>query len=81
MNVRHDHEHERTECKTSQLQPTRTTTVGALPQSHPGLCGTPMGPGKHTHSTPVPNNGKAVSGPIRRSASQQFIVTRNAKVV
>ena len=39
------------------------------------------GPGKDTHGTPVPNSGKAVCGPIRRSASQQLIDTRNAKVV
>ena len=36
--------------------------VGALPQSHPGLCGTPVGPGKDTHATPVPQTGKAVGG-------------------
>ena len=29
--------------------------VGALPQSHFGLCGTPVGPSKDTHGTPVPN--------------------------
>ena len=29
----------------------------------------------------MPNSGKAVGGPIRRTASQQFIDTRNAKVV
>ena len=34
--------------------PTHTTRVGALPQSHPGLCGTPVGPGNDTHGTPVP---------------------------
>ena len=45
MSVRHDHEHECTERKTSRLQPTHTR-VGALPQSHPGLCGTLVGPGK-----------------------------------
>ena len=28
--------------------------VGALPQSHPGLCGTSVGPGKDTHGTQVP---------------------------
>ena len=35
-----------------------------------------MGPGKATHGTPVPNSGKAVGGPIRRSASQQLIGTK-----
>ena len=53
MSVRHDHEHERTEHNMSRLQPTHRR-VGALPQSHPGLCGTPVGPGKDTHGTPVP---------------------------
>ena len=37
---------------------THTTRVGALPQSHPGLCGTPVGPGKDTHGTPVPEQGR-----------------------
>ena len=60
MSVRHDHEHERTERKTSRLQPTHTTRVGALPQSLPGL-GTLVGPGKDTHGTPVPRR-KAVGG-------------------
>ena len=49
MSVRHDHEHERTERKTSRLQPTHTR-VGAFPQSHPGLCGTLVGPDKDTHA-------------------------------
>ena len=31
------------------------TRIVALPQSHPGLCGTPVGPGKDTHGTPVPD--------------------------
>ena len=35
-------------------QQPHTIRVGALPQSHPGLCGTPVGPGKDTHGTPVP---------------------------
>ena len=26
-----------------------------MPQSHRGLCGTPVGPGKDTHGTPVPD--------------------------
>ena len=64
MSVRHDHEHERTERKTSRLQPTHTS-VGVLPQSHPGLCGTQVGPGKDTHGTPVPQRRKAVSGPTQ----------------
>ena len=40
---------ERTERKTSRLQSTTTTTprrVGSLPQGHPGLWGTPVGPGR-----------------------------------
>ena len=35
MSVRHDHEHERTKRKTSRLQPTHTTRIGALPKSPP----------------------------------------------
>ena len=56
MSVKHDHEHERTEHLMPRLQPTTTPrTVGALQQSHPGLCGTLVGPGKDTHGTPVPD--------------------------
>ena len=47
--------------------PTHTTRVGALPQSHPGLRGTPVGPGKDTHGTPVPLRRKAVGGPTATS--------------
>ena len=61
MSAKHDHEHERTEHKTSRLQPTHTR-VGALPQSHLGLCGTLVDPGKDTHATPVPLRRKAVGG-------------------
>ena len=42
---------------------------------------TPVGPGKDTHGTPVPNSGKAVGGPIRRSASQQQLIDTEAKVM
>ena len=45
MSVFHDHEHGHDVDVTSQQW------VGALSQSHPGLCGTPVGPGKDTHST------------------------------
>ena len=45
-------------------QPTHTR-VGALQQSHPGLCGTLVGPGKDTHGTPVPPWRKAVGGPTQ----------------
>ena len=41
--------------------------VGALPQSHPGLFGTLVGPGKDTHGTPVPLQRKAVGGPQQAS--------------
>ena len=41
---------ERTERKPSRLQSTTTTTtprrVGSLPQGHPGLWSTPVGPGR-----------------------------------
>ena len=40
----------------------------------PGWVITPVGPGKDTHGTPVPNSGKAVGGPIKRSASQQQLI-------
>ena len=52
MSVRHDPEHMRTERKTSRLQPTHTQGLG-----HPGLCDTPVGPGR----TPTVR-GKAVGG-------------------
>ena len=39
--------------KTTGDAPTARTRVGALPHSHPGLCGTLVGPGKDTHGTPV----------------------------
>ena len=57
MSAEHDHEHERTEHTMSRLQPTHTI-VGALPQGHPGLWGTPVGPGKETHGTPVNEQGR-----------------------
>ena len=57
MSVMYDHEHERKAHTTSRLQQ-HTTSFGALPQSHPGLCGTPVGPGKDTHGTPVPDQGR-----------------------
>ena len=44
----------------------RTHRVGALPQSHPVLCGTLMGPTKDTHGTPVPLRREAV-GPETQS--------------
>ena len=65
--------------KPSAVQQNR---VGALVTHHPAwMSHHTVGPGKDTHGTPVPNSGKAVGGPIRRSASQQLIDTRNAKVV
>ena len=64
MSAKHDHEHERTEHTMSRLQPTQTRS-GALPQSHPGLCGTLVGPDKDTHGTPVPLRRTAVGGPTQ----------------
>ena len=46
----------------SRLQPAHKR-VGALPQGHPGLCGTLVGPGKDTHGTPVLLRRKAAGGP------------------
>ena len=60
MSAEHGHEHERTGQTMSRLQ--HNKWVGALSQSHPGLCGTPVGPGKDTHGTPVPAHWKAVGG-------------------
>ena len=56
-NAFHDYEHDG--HTTSRLPQTRQW-VGALPQSHPALCGTP---GKDTHGTREPVRGKAVGGP------------------
>ena len=50
-------ERERKEHMMSRLQAHQQPheeRVGALPQSHTELCGTPVGPGKDTHGTPVP---------------------------
>ena len=41
MSVKHEHEHD--DHITSRLQPSQQW-VGALSQSHPGLCGTPARP-------------------------------------
>ena len=80
MSVRPDHEHERTECKTSRLQPTHTTRVGALATESPWTLwhtggsrqGHPRYTGAHT--------GKAVGGPTsfttRRQTTRQGQVSR-----
>ena len=65
------YEHERKARTTSRLQQ-HTTRVGALPQSHPGLCSTPVGPSKDTHGTPVPKQG-------RPWVAQQQATTRDAQ--
>ena len=54
MSVKHDHEHQRKDATTPTTPTTTQRRLGALPQSHPGLCGTLVGPGKDTHGTPVP---------------------------
>ena len=44
---------------TTPSTPTTTPRrIGALPQSHPGLCGTPVGLGRDSHGTPVPEQGR-----------------------
>ena len=59
----------------SQLQQP-TQWDGALSQSHPGLCGTIVGPGKDTHGTPVPLRRKAVGGPTNKHhATRPYSVT------
>ena len=55
VSVKYEQEHEHDDHITSRLQTTQQR-VGASPQSHPGLCDTPVGPGK-------PARGKAVGGP------------------
>ena len=60
MSVKHDHEHERTEHMMPRLQQPHQRTVGALPQSRPGLCGTLVDLGKDTNGTPVFLRRKAV---------------------
>ena len=60
MSVRHDHEHERTERKTSRLQPTNTTRVG-----------TPVGPGKNNPRYTSAQTGKAVGGPTSSTTRRQ----------
>ena len=52
-------------------QNTTDTIVGALPQGHPGLCGTPVGPGKETHGTPVPEQGRPWVGPQQLPRQRQ----------
>ena len=62
MSVKHDHEHERTGTHDVTTPTTPTTAqriVGALPQSHPGLCGTPVGPSKgHPRYTRARKEGR-----------------------
>ena len=48
MSVKHEHEHDDHITSRLQLPQQRVRT---LPQSHPGLCDTPVGPGKDTHGT------------------------------
>ena len=60
MSVKRDHEHERTEHMMPRLQQPHQRTVGAWPQSRPGLCGTLVDLGKDTNGTPVFLRRKAV---------------------
>ena len=55
------HEHEHDHHTTTRFNPTRLR-VGSLPQGHPGLWGTAVGPGRTptVHWCPT---GKAVGGP------------------
>ena len=65
----HEHEHEHDHHTTSRLQPTRQR-VGSLPRSHPGLWGTPVGPGRTptVHRCP---KGKAVGGPHETTSDRR----------
>ena len=65
MSVKHEHGHGHDDHPTSRLQPPQQR-LGALLQSHPGLCGTPVGPGKDTHGTLVPLRRKVVGGPTNK---------------
>ena len=73
-----DYDHEHDHHTTTRFNPTRQR-VGSLPQCHPGLWGTPVGPGRTptVHQCP---EGKAVGGhnlchdrrpPDRRQALRQ----------
>ena len=56
--------------------------VGALVTHHPAWMSHHTGGSRQGHhGTPVPNSGKAVAGPIRRSASQQQLIDTEAKVM
>ena len=55
--MKHDHELDRTEHTMSRLQPTQRR-VGALPQSHPGLCGTLVGPGHPRYTSASTEEGR-----------------------
>ena len=69
----------RQECNQCSRTPVQSSRIGLALWwliILPGWLITPVGPGKDTHGTPVPNSGKAVGGPIRRSASQQLIDTK-----
>ena len=57
------HKHVRKRRQDDRRRTNRTHRVGALPRSHPGLCGTLVGRGEDTHGTPVPPRRKAVGGP------------------
>ena len=51
--------------------------VGALDTHHPDHTG---GPGKDSHGTLVPKSGKAMGGPIMRSAKQQLMAHEMQKL-
>ena len=57
----------RSHAENDRRRTNRTHRVGALPQSHHGLCGTLVDLGKDTHGTPVPLRREAVSGPQQAS--------------
>ena len=45
----HDHDHEHDDHIASRLQQPQQWVDVAVSQSHPGLCGTTVGPGKDAH--------------------------------
>ena len=65
----HDFDHDHDHHTTLRLNPTRQR-VGSLPQGHPGLWGTPVGPGRTptVHRCP---KGKAVGGPQQTTSDNE----------
>ena len=74
-------ERERKEHTTSRLQQHQQPhQEGLAPQSHPGLCGTPVGPGKDIHRAPVPDRegrGPDITSTVRRPTNDKTDLESN----